>query len=268
MLKLDTSFCLSHKVFPDKFSPWQHLFEKFRVSRNLHIRQILEEKPDIISRRNLVCLSRFHNAVDYRTGFCTGRHIAEQLVLSADCKGSDLVFCTVVGDLAARIFEIVFHIKLLTLCVFHCLFQAPGQGLCAEFIQPAPKSPEHRLFDRKALSLPLFRREVLYFLFRCKQLVAIIPADLCRSRTVAFRRHGFYELSSQMSPAAAACNIRNFVISSIAICVQITMESFQKSSGVVSAAAGLVVVQHNRRQTVIAGAVQPHIGFRCTASNA
>ena len=63
------------------------------------------------------------------------------------CKGADLVFCTVVGDLAARILQIVFHIRALPLCVLHRLFQAASQRLCAELIQPAPKSPEHRLFD-------------------------------------------------------------------------------------------------------------------------
>lgn len=31
--KSDASFCLSHKVFLDKFSPWQHLFLKIRVDK-------------------------------------------------------------------------------------------------------------------------------------------------------------------------------------------------------------------------------------------
>ena len=39
---------------------------------------------------------------------------------------------------------------------------------------------EHRLFDRKALFLSLFRRKVLYFLFRFKELVTVVSADLCR----------------------------------------------------------------------------------------
>ena len=29
-LQSGASFCLSHKVFPDEFSPWQQLFQKFR----------------------------------------------------------------------------------------------------------------------------------------------------------------------------------------------------------------------------------------------
>ena len=36
------------------------------------------------------------------------------------------------------------------------------------------------MFDRKALFLSLFRRKVLYFLFRCKELVTVVSADLCR----------------------------------------------------------------------------------------
>lgn len=55
--------------------------------------------------------------------------------------------------------------------------------------------------------------------------------------------------------------MRDLVVSGIAIGMEITVESFQKSLGIVSAAAGLVIVQDDWRPTVIAGAVQPHIGF-------
>ena len=54
-------------------------------------------KQDIISGRKAVCLCSFHNAVDHRAGLCTGRRVAEQPVLSADSKGTYLVFCTVGG---------------------------------------------------------------------------------------------------------------------------------------------------------------------------
>lgn len=229
---------------------------------NLHVRQILEKEADIISGHKVVCLRCFHNAVDHRIGLCTGRRVAEQPVLSADSKGADLVLCTIVGDLAARILQIVFHIRALSLSVLHRLFQAASQWLCAEFIQPAPKSPEHRLFDRKALFLLLFRRKALYFFFSCKELVTKVPTNLCRRRCVAFRWHSLHELSSQMRPTVAACDMRDLVISGISIGVEITVETFQKSLGIVSAAAGLVIIQDDRRQTVIAGAVQPHIGFR------
>ena len=117
------------------------------------------------------------------------------------------------------------------------------------------------MFDRKALFLPLFRRKALYFFFSCKELVTKVPPDLCRCRRIAFRRHSLYELSSQMRPTAAACDMRDLVVSGIAIGMEITVESFQKSLGIVSAAAGLVIVQDDWRPTVIAGAVQPHIGF-------
>ena len=137
------------------------------------------------------------------------------------CKGANLVFCTVVGDLAARILQIVFHIRALSMCVFHCLFQAASQRLCAELIQPAPKSPEHRLFDHKTLFLPLFRRKALYFFFHSKEFVTKVPPGLCRCRRIAFRWHSIYELSSQMRPTAAASNARNFVVACIAIGVEI-----------------------------------------------
>lgn len=108
-------------------------------------------------------------------------------------------------------------IRALSLSVLHCLFQATGQWLCAELIQPTPKSPKHRLFDRKALFLPLFRRKPLYFFFSCKELVTKVPPDLCRYRRITFRRHSLHELSSQMRPTAAACDMRDLVISGIAI---------------------------------------------------
>lgn len=56
---------------------------------DLHVRQILEKELDIISGRKVVCLCCFHNAVDHCAGFCAGRRVAEQPVLSADCKGVD-----------------------------------------------------------------------------------------------------------------------------------------------------------------------------------
>ena len=61
-------------------------------------------KLDIISGRKAVCLCSFHNAVDHRAGLCTGRRVAEQPVLSADSKGTYLVFCTV-GGLRLCIFQ-------------------------------------------------------------------------------------------------------------------------------------------------------------------
>ena len=54
-------------------------------------------KLDIISGHKAVCLCSFHNAVDHCAGLCTGRRVAEQPVLSADSKGTYLVFCTVGG---------------------------------------------------------------------------------------------------------------------------------------------------------------------------
>ena len=54
-------------------------------------------KLDIISGHKAVCLCSFHNAADHRAGLCTGRRVAEQPVLSADSKGTYLVFCTVGG---------------------------------------------------------------------------------------------------------------------------------------------------------------------------
>lgn len=63
---------------------------------DLHVRQILKKKLDIISGRKVVFLCCFHNAVDHRTGPCLGKRVAEQPVLSADSKGADLVLRTVV----------------------------------------------------------------------------------------------------------------------------------------------------------------------------
>lgn len=68
-------------------------------------------KLDIISGCKAVCLCSFHNAVDHRAGLCTGRRVAEQPVLSADSKGTYLVFCTVGGLLPMEF-------CLLRLCIF------------------------------------------------------------------------------------------------------------------------------------------------------
>ena len=80
---------MSCKVFLNELSPRQHLVETLWVGLDLHVRQILEKELDIISGRKVVCLCCFHNAVDHCAGFCAGRRVAEQPVLSADCKGVD-----------------------------------------------------------------------------------------------------------------------------------------------------------------------------------
>ena len=98
---------LSCKVFLNELFPRQHLVETLRVDLDFHVRQTLKKELDIISGRKVVCLCCFYNAVDHCAGLCAGRRVAEQPVLSADSKGADLVLCTVVGDLAARILQIV-----------------------------------------------------------------------------------------------------------------------------------------------------------------
>ena len=54
------------------------------MGMDFHVRQILKKELDIISGRKVVCLCCFYNAVDHCAGFCAGRRVAEQPVLSAD----------------------------------------------------------------------------------------------------------------------------------------------------------------------------------------
>ena len=75
---------LSCKVFLNELSPRQHLFETLWVGLDLHVRQIFEKELNIVSGRKVVCLCCFHNAVNHCAGFCAGRRVAEQPVLSAD----------------------------------------------------------------------------------------------------------------------------------------------------------------------------------------
>ena len=65
-----------------------------------------------------------------------------------------------------------------------------------------------------------------------------------------------------MSPAPYHCNFfLKIVVSGISVCVEVALESLQKSLRMDSASARLVLVQHNRFVRVSAGAVQLHIAF-------
>src|SRR5699024_7471078 len=116
---------------------------------------------------------------------------------------------------------------------------------------------------RKALFLSFFGWQSSQFLFSCKQLVTVIPANLCRREKpfgiAGCSRHSLYKLPAQMGPAAAAGNIRYLVVASIAVGMQVSTETFQKLLWVFAAASGLVLVQNNGRQPIHAGTVNPHV---------
>ena len=99
---------------PDEFSP--SIFGWIRIPMSNRFSKGTE--------RNLLvqgCLPLLF--LPYCTHFWFGRHITEQPVLSSRWKGTDLVFRSIVGDVTARIFQVMVHIGPQTLCIFHCFFQ-------------------------------------------------------------------------------------------------------------------------------------------------
>ncbi len=109
-------FYLSHNIIPDpdEFSPsifgWIRISMSNRFSKGTECNLLVQG-----------CLPLLF--LPYCTHFWFGRHITEQPVLSSRWKGTDLVFRSIVGDVTARIFQVMFHIGPLTLCIFHCFFQ-------------------------------------------------------------------------------------------------------------------------------------------------
>ena len=66
---------------------------------------------------------------------------------------------------------------------------------------------------------------------------------------------------SHMGKAAAADDILQFIVTAEAIAGKVPGESFQEFFRMISAPAGLVIIQTDRRQPIISGAIQPHIGL-------
>ena len=64
---------------------------------------------------------------------------------------------------------------------------------------------------------------------------------------------------SHMGKAAAADDILQLIVTAEAITGKVPGESFQEFFRMVSAPAGLIIIQTDRRQPVISGAIQPHI---------
>ena len=64
-----------------------------------------------------------------------------------------------------------------------------------------------------------------------------------------------------MGKTAAADDILQFIVTTEAITGKVPGESFQEFFRMVSAPAGLIIIQTDRRQPVISGAIQPHIGL-------
>src|SRR5699024_9416048 len=211
--------------------------------------------------RQTIGTSGFHQAVDYSTGPGSFYRVAEQPVLPSHSKGTDGVLGKVIGNLAPGVKQVVLHVGLLFTGVLHRLSQISSQRLLFQLFQPAPKSPEHGFLHRKALFLSFFGWQFCQFLFSCKQLVAVIPTNLCLCEKAFWiagcSRHGFYELSAQMGPAAAAGNIRYLVVARIAVGMQVSVKPLQKLLWVFTAASGLVLVQNNGRQPIHTGTVNP-----------
>lgn len=64
-----------------------------------------------------------------------------------------------------------------------------------------------------------------------------------------------------MGKAAAADDILQLIVTVEAITGKVPGESFQEFFRMISAPAGLVIIQTDRRQPVISGAIQSHIGL-------
>ena len=66
---------------------------------------------------------------------------------------------------------------------------------------------------------------------------------------------------SHMGKAAAADDILQLIVTAEAITGKVPGESFQEFFRMVSAPAGLIIIQTDRRQPVISGAIQLYIGL-------
>ena len=64
---------------------------------------------------------------------------------------------------------------------------------------------------------------------------------------------------SHMGKAAAADDILQLIVTAEAIAGKVSGKPFQEFLRMISAPAGLVIIQADRRQPVISGSIQPHI---------
>lgn len=97
-----------------------------------------------------------------------------------------------------------------------------------------------------------------------KEFIAVIPAGFCGCRRrpgCLLSLNGFHKLPSEVGPAATSCDVFQFVVTGVAVGMEISMESFEEFHGMAAASGWLVIIKHDEMFIITACAVKPHIGF-------
>ena len=71
--------------------------------------------------------------------------------------------------------------------------------------------------------------------------------------------NGICQISSDVCPAGCAFGIWNFIVSTIAVTHQITLEAVKKIYGIIPGSGLRVFIEDNRWSSVFTAAEQPHI---------
>lgn len=232
------------------------------MGTEVEVRQFFQRHPQIIPGEQAVGLGCLNKTVNNGAGLCAADRIAEQPVLAPHRKRANGILRPVVGNLATRVFEVVFEIRMLPLSLFYRFLQLPGQRLGRKFIQPVPKSPENRRFFLKACFLPLSRLQLHDFILFGRQLVAVIAALLRQGgRFIRLdgARDGLRELAPHMRPAASPGHLGQPVVSSVPVCMRIPTEISQAFLRILATSPRAVLEQDDWRKPVVPAAVHPHV---------
>ncbi len=152
---------------------------------------------------------------------------------SADNEWLDGALGSVIVDVYPTIFREAHKLRPLLTSVIHGEpKQAFRQNRWRHFIQPFPEFFNDWAASEISRCEPIFGRFLFQLALNGKQPVNPVQHFLCpASRSALLRRQSFQRfigLPAKMRPAPTQRYIGNIVISGIAVCMQVSLESFQE----------------------------------------
>lgn len=217
-----------------------------------------------------MCFCHLYHCINNCAGIRTINRTAEQPILPVYRERTDRIFAQIVCETATAIFKIGFGCGAPVLYVNDCFFHS-GSFYWMLSVKPRPKSLEDRFFLLETEFFPFFMITRIFLIdgiLNTEQTVAVL--DSLNSRLGIVKLLAFWyrinKVPAYMSPAGAAFDTRNFIITLISICFQIPLESIQKFSGVISAPCWRIAVKKYWRKPIFTTPEQPHerLAF-CTA---
>ena len=244
------------------WQPWQAVF------RLAAARQCGQKIFQITCRVQPVDLCGLNQRIDHCADLRAKRRIAEQPVLSPNGKRSYRTLCAVVGQFQPSVAENVHQPALLPQGIAkRCAIETLWHRIFLVFILRPPKEfSGNWLGSLFPLRISLFRRKRLPQKLRLqrKQSVAEIESGLRRGAAAQLFGQApqrIRKFSPHMRPAANAAYRfgQTAMICLIPIRMQISRKALQEPACADASSARLVIIKHNRPQSIAGCPVEPYI---------